>query len=111
MGEEKTQYEMLIPNKAVENKAEDALKFALTNKDLNNIAITGQYSSGKSSVIESYFGKYIKEKEYLNISLATFEKKEDSNNINKESNSLEKIIIEKIYYSTLKKYEKQENMY
>ncbi len=110
MGEEKTQYEMLIPNKAVENKAEDALKFALTNKDLNNIAITGQYSSGKSSVIESYFGKYIKEKEYLNISLATFEKKEDCNNINKESNSLEKIIIEKIYYSTLKKYEKQENI-
>lgn len=73
--EGKTNYELLTPNNMVENKAEDALKFALENEQVKNIAITGQYSSGKSSIIQSYFSKYVDKKDYLNISLATFEKK------------------------------------
>ncbi len=108
--EENTNYEVLIPNNMIENKAEDALEFALKNEKIRNVAITGQYSSGKSSMIQSYFGKYCKEKEYLNISLATFEKKENANEPIEESNSLERVIIEKLYYSFLKKYDKQENI-
>lgn len=72
--EEKTNYEILIPNNSVKNKAEDAFRFALEKKEIKNIAITGPYSSGKSSLIQSYFDKYIDKKDYLNISLATFEK-------------------------------------
>ena len=49
------------------NKAEDALKFALENEQVKNIAITGQYSSGKSSIIQSYFSKYVDKKDYLNM--------------------------------------------
>ena len=107
MGEE---YEILIPNNAVENKAEDAFEFALKKEEIKNIAITGQYSSGKSSLIQSYFDKYIDKQKYLNISLATFEKTENEGDAIAESNSLEKIIIEKLYYSILEKYNTQENI-
>lgn len=105
--EEKANYEVLTPNNMVENKAEDALKFALENEQIKNIAITGQYSSGKSSIIQSYFSKYVDKKDYLNISLATFEKKETVPI--EESSSLEKVIIEKLYYSILNKYDLQGN--
>ena len=108
--EEKIKYEILSPDNMIENKAEDALKFALENEKIKNIAITGQYSSGKSSMIQSYFEKYINKKDYLDISLATFEKNEKDNNSSEKSNLLEKIIIEKLYYSVLKKYDKQENI-
>lgn len=108
--EEEIYYEVLTPNNMIENKAEDALKFALEEEQVKNIAITGQYSSGKSSIIQTYFGKYVDKKDYLNISLATFEKIEDDENPIEESNSLEKIIIEKLYYSILNKYDKQRNI-
>lgn len=108
--EGKTNYEILTPNNMVENKAEDALKFALENEKIKNIAITGQYSSGKSSIIQSYFSKYVDKKDYLNISLATFEKKENEATPIEESNSLEKVIIEKLYYSILNKYDLQRDI-
>lgn len=108
--EEKANYEILTPNNMVENKAEDALKFALENEQIKNIAITGQYSSGKSSIIQSYFSKYVDKKDYLNISLATFEKKENETTPIEESNSLEKVIIEKLYYSILNKYDLQRDI-
>ncbi len=107
MGEE---YEVLIPNNTVENKAEDVFEFALKKEEIKNIAITGQYSSGKSSLIQSYFDKYIDKQKYLNISLATFEKTENEGDAIAESNSLEKIIIEKLYYSILEKYNRKENI-
>lgn len=33
---------------------EEAIDFALKNNDITNVAISGAYSAGKSSVIESY---------------------------------------------------------
>lgn len=99
-------YETLIPTDTVENKAEDALEFAFNNEKINNVAITGPYSSGKSSIIKSYLNnKNIDKKEYLNISLATF----DTSNQN-ITNSLEKVIIEKLYFSILNKYENNRNI-
>ncbi|HHV41642.1 MAG TPA: hypothetical protein GXX72_02180, partial [Clostridiaceae bacterium] len=50
----------------------EALDFVFENDDLLNIAISGAYSSGKSSVLESYKVKH-KEKRFLHISLAHFE--------------------------------------
>ena len=41
------------------------------NKDVKNIALSGPYGSGKSSVIKTYLEKYPKTK-YLSISLAAF---------------------------------------
>lgn len=53
-----------------------ALSFALENPRIKNIALTGPYGSGKSSIIQTFqvTGKY----RFLNISLASFrEAKED----------------------------------
>jgi cytidylate kinase len=43
------------------------LEWALLNKDIKNIAVTGPYGSGKSSVIRS-FAKQYPGYHYLNIS-------------------------------------------
>lgn len=74
-------YNSLTPTKnASIGEYGNALCQALTNDQINNIAITGPYGSGKSSVIKSFENKY-KNKydfEFLNISLATFDLDSDS---------------------------------
>lgn len=50
----------------------DALDYVFRDDDLKNIAITGPYSSGKSSVLESYKAANINKK-FIHISLAHFE--------------------------------------
>lgn len=50
---------------------EDAIDFAFANPDVKNIAISGAYGSGKSSVLASYKKKHPKKK-FLHISLAHF---------------------------------------
>lgn len=50
----------------------DSLLWALKNKNVKNIALTGSYGSGKSSILKTFIEKH-SEFEYLNISLATFD--------------------------------------
>ncbi len=50
---------------------EEAIDFALKNNDITNVAISGAYSAGKSSVIESYKKKH-GELNFVHISLAHF---------------------------------------
>ena len=50
----------------------DALDKVFIEEDIKNVAISGAYSAGKSSVLESY-KKAHPEKKFLNISLAHFE--------------------------------------
>jgi hypothetical protein len=52
-----------------------ALKWALDNPRIRNVAVTGPYGSGKSSILETFRKSYQKDFQYLNISLASF--KED----------------------------------
>ena len=60
-----------------QHKAVDRLKEALANNDVHNIAITGAYGSGKSSVITTFLHENEEDKEvkdkYCTISLATIE--------------------------------------
>lgn len=56
---------------------EDALNYALSEEDVRNIAVSGAYGAGKSSVIESYEGKH-QEAHFLHISLAHFDKVMDA---------------------------------
>lgn len=75
-----TAYNSLSPIDDVDPKDfkeyDDALTWALNNreaKDIKNIAITGPYGSGKSSVLKTYQKNYGgTEFKFLNISLATF---------------------------------------
>ncbi|WP_195517375.1 hypothetical protein [Paraclostridium bifermentans] len=81
---EKKHFEKLTPINDIKlNGYEEALNFVFENDDIKNIAISGPYSAGKSSVIESYKKK--SEKRFLHISLANFETFELVEN--EESNS------------------------
>src|SRR5690625_1148885 len=54
----------------------EALLFATNQKDVTNIALTGPYGSGKSSIIRSFLKRY--PRPVLNISLAAFVPEDDS---------------------------------
>lgn len=96
------QYEALTPKNDIENGQEymAALDWALSKPDIHNIAISGPYGSGKSSVIESYL-KQRTELKTLRISLAAFNLDEmidgDGGVINEEQ--LEVGILKQLFYS------------
>ncbi|RZK15312.1 MAG: hypothetical protein EOO43_15260, partial [Flavobacterium sp.] len=71
--ETKYDFNDLSPSKRIEkdNLYHSALEWALRNEDIQNIAITGPYGSGKSSILRSFEWNYPQYR-YLNISLATF---------------------------------------
>lgn len=83
---EEAHFEKLTPindcKLGIYEKAMDFI-FLDKNKDIVNIAITGSYASGKSSMIESYKKKNLN-KEFIHISLAHF-----NNNSNQEEVDLE----------------------
>lgn len=66
-------YHALTPNNDIQNGQEYmvALDWALNQDDIRNIAISGPYGSGKSSVISTYF-KERERKNVLFLSLAAF---------------------------------------
>jgi energy-coupling factor transporter ATP-binding protein EcfA2 len=49
-----------------------ALRWALGNRKIQNVAITGPYGSGKSSILETFRKTYAEDFSFLNISLASF---------------------------------------
>lgn len=66
-------FEKLTPDKDADISVyEEAIEFVFDNSDVTNIAISGAYGAGKSSVIESYKKKH-DDKNFLHISLAHFE--------------------------------------
>lgn len=58
---------------------EDAFKYIFENDDIKNVAISGPYSAGKSSLLESYKKKY-DDKKFLHISLAHFKVEDGESN-------------------------------
>lgn len=55
-----------------------ALKFALEEDDILNVAVTGPYGSGKSSVLKSFEKKIGEDFKFLKVSLAAFTTNRDS---------------------------------
>ncbi|OAA85387.1 hypothetical protein [Clostridium coskatii] len=80
-------FEKLTPVKDVDLRIyNDALNFVFENNDIRNVAVSGAYSAGKSSVIESYKEKH-KELSFLHISLANFETTEQQSIEDKNNNA------------------------
>lgn len=70
-------FEKLTPARNVAiNTYSKALDYAFGEDDVRNIAVTGVYGSGKSSIIESYEEKH-KELRFIHLSLAHFEDEGD----------------------------------
>lgn len=103
---EEIKFEHLAPIDTVEDEVTfNALDYALSQNNIRNIAVTGNYGSGKSSVLQSYI-KQNKKNKFLNISLATFaieekdEKKVSSDDKLPETTiqKIEKSILQQIFY-------------
>jgi hypothetical protein len=75
-----------------------ALDEAFKERDNKNIAITGGYGAGKSTIIESYFEKNDKKaKKMMRVSIATFQLEQNSDpNLNE--NLLEQQILQQLFY-------------
>lgn len=70
---ETIKYQKLTPNTDIDLKGYDkAFDFVFKNNDVKNIAISGPYGSGKSSLIESYKKTSGKKYSFMRISLAHF---------------------------------------
>ena len=69
----KYQFERLTPIDNMDlDVYEDAIDYVFDNSDVKNVAISGAYSAGKSSVLASYEKKH-SDKNFLHISLAHFQ--------------------------------------
>jgi hypothetical protein len=95
-----SKYKFLTANDEAEKIDEyaTALKDALENTKVKNIAISGSYGSGKSSFIKT-FEKVNPQYKFLDISLATFKQKDLEGSDKKQDLSLiEKSILEQMFY-------------
>lgn len=76
-------FQKLTPEKSLGETGlsgyKEALDYAFLDEDIANIALTGAYGSGKSSIIESYKKK--SNLNFLHISLAHFDKRETDNSV------------------------------
>jgi hypothetical protein len=74
----------------------EALHFATNNTKVTNIALTGPYGSGKSSIIQSFLIKY--RPRTLQISLAAFVPEEDAVSKNMNRQEIERSILQQMLY-------------
>ena len=103
----KISYKKLCPNDHIVNSkyAFDALRHAINDRSILNIAVTAPYGAGKSSVIKSFFSaeKNLNDKA-LYISLACFndpyfkDKSYRTNNANVDETSLENSILQQLFF-------------
>ncbi len=101
-----SRYRSLAPTSDIENASEyiSALSWAVSQKEIHNIAISGPYGSGKSSVINAFLNNYPKKK-VLRISLAAFKFVDDKNEdlLCNQTKRLEEEILKQIFYSVSSK--------
>ena len=92
-------FQRLTPTSEVDLSGyEEAMEYVFSKPDIRNIAISGAYSSGKSSVIESYKKRY-SDRSFLHISLAHFRSLDSSDDdqetpVNISENDNQETVIE-----------------
>jgi len=98
------EFQKLTPINNVDNidAYREALDFVFKNEDLRNVALSGSYGSGKSSVLESY-KKYQethkhKKLKFLHISLAHFESIEENTDTKIRKSVLEGKVLNQLIH-------------
>src|SRR5690606_24539243 len=88
----------LSPTDEAENieAYEQALDYALSDKNIKNIAITGPYGSGKTSFLKTYQVKRGLESELSHISLATFNEKDSIKKQDERDRLIEESILQQL---------------
>lgn len=100
----KDHYRDLAPIDNISNGKEylKALHWAIRNKRIHNIALTGPYGSGKSSIINSYLKRHpLIRARHLRISMATFIENTAGNKQQKitvEQEQIEEGILKQLFY-------------
>jgi uncharacterized protein (UPF0335 family) len=107
MGDKKYVFQKLTPvSNADISVYEEAINFVFENSDVKNVAISGAYSAGKSSILESYKAKH-KKIRFVHLSLAHFRTPEQENDeaddVVKESVLEGKILNQLIHQITAEK--------
>ncbi|MBT2916439.1 ATP-binding protein, partial [Vibrio anguillarum] len=74
----------------------EALRFATNNSKISNIALTGPYGSGKSSIIQSFLKTY--RRPVLHISLATFITEAETKAETVDRQEIERRILQQMLY-------------
>ena len=96
--DDKSKYVSLAPRNEKRKEYDEyykALDFSIEEKTIKNIAVTGSYGSGKSSVLDSYL-KNRKNLKYIKISLADFDMKGELENGGVE---IEEDVLKCLFYS------------
>ena len=75
-----------------DNVYTDALLWAIKDKDIKNIALTGIYGAGKSSVLEKFTEENKECYKIFNVSLASFDGKVMN------TQNIEECILQQIFY-------------
>lgn len=90
----------------------NAMKYAIDNPEIKNIAIAGNYGSGKSSVIQTFFEK-LENKKYnpIYVSLAAFNKNDYIEKVSRNEENIKEIQNKNEFYHTLEKSILQQLIY
>ncbi len=89
-------FEDLAPSKNIDiAKYEKAMDYALSNPAITNIAVTGNYGSGKSSLLKTYAYQR-PERRWLDISLANFD--DSGKEPNETAKLIEISILQQMFY-------------
>jgi len=100
MAESKYRFERLIPIDNIDlDVYEDAIDYVFDNPDVKNVAISGAYSAGKSSVLASYKKKH-SDLRFLHISLAHFKSPDQDDESEVKGSVLEGKILNQLIHQT-----------
>lgn len=98
MAERTYHFERLTPLDNMDlNVYEEAIDYAFDNSDIKNVAISGAYSAGKSSVLASYKKKH-SDLHFLHISLAHFKSPEQEDEVEVKESVLEGKILNQLIH-------------
>lgn len=114
MAKQKYKFERLTPIDNMDlDVYEEAIDYVFSNSDVKNVAISGAYSAGKSSVLASYKKKH-DELRFLHISLAHFKSTDQESDAEVKESTLEGKILNQLIHikgNEIEIFEKSDDSY